>query len=234
MRTNWFVSILAFSVAINITSAYADLQSDIDKATTIVEEFKMIPEDTIPPSVLENCKGLAIISIGKVGFIISGRGGSGIIIAKTPTGWSAPSSIGVGGGGFGFQIGAQITDFVLVLNTDAAVEAFSKGGNISLGGDLSVSAGPVGRTVEAGVTPVAAIYSYSRSEGLFAGVSLEGTVLIEGKETNKQFYGRDIPAQEILSGSVPPPASASALYHALSGYISTTPVTTTTTTEVVQ
>lgn len=228
MRTVLCVVISVFLIGSTASSVYADLQADIDKATTIVEEFKAIPEDTIPPSVLENCKGLAIISIGKAGFILSGRGGSGIVIAKTPAGWSAPSSIGVGGGGFGFQIGAQITDFVLVLNTDSAVEAFSKGSNVSLGGDLSISAGPVGRTAEAGVTPVAAIYSYSRSKGLFAGVSLEGTVLVEGKETNKQFYGREIPSQEILSGSVPPPASAGTLYQALAGYIpAVAPVTTT-------
>lgn len=227
MRTMLYV-VLVSAVVFAAALAYADMQADVDKATTIVEEFKTIPEDTIPPYVLENCKGLAIISIGKAGFILSGRGGSGIVIAKMPTGWSAPTSIGIGGGGFGFQIGAQITDFVLVLNTDSAVEAFSKGGNVSLGGDLSISAGPVGRTAEAGVTPVAAIYSYSRSKGLFAGVSLEGTVLVEGKETNKKFYGREISAQGILSGSVPPPSSANALYQALSGYISTTaPVTTT-------
>lgn len=228
MRTVLHVVVSVFLIGGTISLVYADMQADVDKAATIVEEFKTIPEDTIPPDVLESCKGLAIISIGKAGFILSGRGGSGIVIAKTPTGWSAPTSIGIGGGGFGFQIGAQITDFVLVLNTDSAVEAFSKGGNVSLGGDLSISAGPVGRTAEAGVTPVAAIYSYSRSKGLFAGVSLEGTVLVEGKETNKKFYGREISAQEILSGSVPPPSSANALYQALSGYISTTtPVTTT-------
>lgn len=225
MRTLFCVMVLALVVS----NVYADMQADIDKAAAIISEFKDIPENIIPPYVLENCKGLAIITVGKAGFILSGRGGGGIVIAKTETGWSAPSYIGTGGGGFGFQIGAQITDFVLVLNTDPAVEAFSKGGNVTLGGNMSASAGPVGRTAEAGVTAVAAIYSYSRSKGAFAGISLEGTVLVEGKKTNAEFYGREISAQEILSNQVPPPVSANTLYQALAGYIpipAAQPVTT--------
>lgn len=201
-----------------ISTAYADMQNDIDRAAAIIEEFKDIPENSIPPYVLENCRGLAIISVGKAGFILSARGGGGIVVAKTATGWSAPSYIGLGGGGFGFQIGAEITDFILVLNNDSALSAFSKGGNVTLGGNLSASAGPVGRTAEGAVTITAAIYSYSRSKGLFAGASLEGTVLVEGKETNKQFYGRDISAQEILSEEIPKPATANNLYEALSIY----------------
>lgn len=218
-----FVIVAVFAVSF----AFADMQNDIDRVTTIIEEFKQMPETSIPPYILENCKGLAILTVGKAGFIISGRGGAGIVVAKTPTGWSAPSYIGLGGGGYGFQIGAEITDFILVLNTDSAVEAFSKGGNVTLGANASIASGPVGRTAEGSVTVTAAIYSYSRSKGLFAGVSLEGTVLGEGKETNKQFYRREISAQEILSGQISQPASASALYQALSAYIpKAEPVTT--------
>lgn len=194
------------------------LQKQIDTATVIVSEFRQMPENSIPPSVLKDCKGLAIITVVKGGFIIGVRGGSGIVIAKDASGaWTAPSSVGMGGGSIGFQIGAEVTDFILVLNTDGAVDALSKS-NCTLGADASIAAGPVGRTVEADMTVVSAIFAYSRSKGLFAGVSLEGAIITEEKGVNEAFYGRPVSAGEILSGSVPPPASASALYDALAQY----------------
>jgi lipid-binding SYLF domain-containing protein len=205
------------------------MQQDIDRATTIIEEFKQMPEEGIPPSVLENAKGLAIISVGKAGFILSGRGGGGVIVVRTPTGWSAPSSLVIGGAGLGFQIGANVTDFVFVLNSDMAVDAFLKGDNVTIGGNLNATAGPVGRAAEVDVGS-SAMYAYSRSKGLFAGVSAEGTVLAEGKKTNELFYGRPIAANEILSGTVPQPASATALYQALGIYAPKAQVVTTTTT----
>jgi SH3 domain-containing YSC84-like protein 1 len=104
------------------------------------------------------------------------------------------------------------------LNTHSAVDAFSRGGNITLGGDLSVAAGPVGRSVEAGITPFAAIYSYSRSQGLFAGVSLEGTVIATRNKANRRFYEKNVTTRELLSGKVPPPESANQLYQLLKPY----------------
>jgi SH3 domain-containing YSC84-like protein 1 len=112
------------------------------------------------------------------------------------------------GAGFGFQVGAEVTEYVMVLNTDEAVKAFSRGGNVTLGGDVSVAAGPVGRTAAAAVTPVAAVYSYNRSQGLFAGVSVTGTVIVTRDGANKEYYGRKVTPAEILSGHVNPPASA--------------------------
>ena len=129
-----------------IPTAYASMQDDIEQATTIVQRFKGIPEKSIPPAVMRTAKGLAILTITKVGFIFSARGGKGIVVTRTNTGWSGPSAIGLGGVGFGFQIGAAISEFVIVLNTNEAVNAFAKGGNVTLGGNLSVAAGPVGRT----------------------------------------------------------------------------------------
>ncbi len=164
---------------------------------------------------MEKAKGLAILTVFKAGLGVSGRGGEGLVIAKTSSGWSAPSAIGVGGAGFGFQIGIEITDLIFVLNTQEAVNAFSKGGNVSLGGEVSLAAGSVGKRAEGGVLPWAAIYTYSRSEGLFAGVSLEGTILIERKDANAQFYGKPVTAKELLSGKISPPSSAKALYEVL-------------------
>lgn len=194
-----------------------ELQEDIDRATTIIQQFKDIPEGGIPRDVLKNAKGLAILNVVKGAFIFSGRVGSGIVVAKTSKGWSAPSAIGVAGGGFGFQFGVEVTDFVIVLNTQDAVDAFSHG-NVTLGGNLSIAAGPVGRTAEGGVTPVAAVYSYSRSQGLFAGVSLEGTAIGERKRENAQFYGKSVSAQQLLSGKISPPKEADALYKELNTY----------------
>lgn len=211
-----FVFVLG-TIAYSAASEYK-LQKLIDQATAIVHEFKDMPEDSIPPSILENCKGLAILSVLKGGFVIGARGGSGIVIAKDAGGaWTAPSAIGLGGASIGLQIGAQQTDFVLVLNTPSAVDAFSKN-NATLGADASVSAGPVGRTAEVDAAMVTAIYSYSRSKGLFAGVSLEGAIVTEESKINEAFYGQAYTAQQLLSGTVASPASADALYQALSPY----------------
>jgi lipid-binding SYLF domain-containing protein len=103
----------------------------------------------------------------------------------------------------------------MILNTDAAVQAFSRDINVTLGGDISVAAGPIGRTASAAVTPVAAIYTYSRSQGLFAGVSLEGTVIGTRNDANAEYYGRQVTPEEILSGKVPPPSAASRLVQVL-------------------
>lgn len=209
MRT-FLALAVAILVGFTASSASADMQKDIDNAVSIINEFKA----DISPAILEKAQGLIVITIGKAGFILSGRGGGGIMVVKTPAGWSAPSSVVVGGAGIGLQVGVQATDFVLVLNSQEAIDAFKKGGNVTLGGDVSVSAGPTGRTGEADVGTTA-VSSYSKSKGVFAGISLEGTVLDEGKKTNELFYGRPVTPSEILSGTMPIPASANALYQAL-------------------
>jgi lipid-binding SYLF domain-containing protein len=194
------------------------LQDQVDQATAVIERFKEMPEKSIPRAVLRDAKGLAILTVLKAGFIFSGQGGWGVVVAETPKGWSGPSAIATGGAGFGFQIGAQVTEFVLVLNTPEAVDAFARGANIKLGVDLSVAAGPIGRDVAAAVTPVAAIYTYSRTQGLFAGVSLEGTVIATRDGANKEYYGREVTAKQILSGEVAPPKGAEKLRAALAEY----------------
>jgi len=138
-----------------------------------------------------------------------------VVVARLKNGWTGPSAIGTGGAGFGFQIGAEVTEFVMVLNTDAAVKAFSQDANVTLGGGISVAAEPIGRHVEAAVTPVAAVYTYSRSQGLFAGISLEGTVIGTRNDVNAAYYGRSVSAGEIVSGKVAPPPGAKRLLQLL-------------------
>jgi lipid-binding SYLF domain-containing protein len=190
-------------------------QEVVNQSASIIRQFKSMPEKPIPQSILHNAKGLAILTVVKVGFGLSGKGGQGVVVARTGNGWSGPSFVGTGGAGWGVQIGAQITEFVFVLNTNRAVRAFSHGGNFTLGADASVAAGPVGREAEAAVTPTAAIYTYSRTKGLFAGASLEGTVVATQKTANVRYYGHDVTAADILSGSVSPPARANVLLRAL-------------------
>lgn len=199
-------------------SRYDAMQADIDQAAAIIERFEAIPENAIPPAVMRSARGLAILTVTKAGFIGSVRGGTGVVVRRLEKGWSGPSAIGTGGVGFGFQAGAEVSEFVIVLNTPAAVDAFAKQSNVTLGGNLTVAAGPLGRSAEAGVGLQAAVYSYSRSQGLFAGVSLEGTGIGTRNDLNDAYYKGRVSASEILSGKVQPPAGAGRLMAALSKY----------------
>jgi lipid-binding SYLF domain-containing protein len=208
---------LLFAACTTISPESA-MQADVDQAAAIIERFEAIPEAGIPPAVMRAARGLAIVSVSKAGFIGSVRGGGGVVVQRTEKGWSGPSAIGLGGIGGGFQAGVEISELVFVLNTPAAVEAFAKGGNFTLGGALGVAAGPVGRTVEADVGWQAAVYTYSRTQGLFAGISVEGTVLTTRDQLNAAYYGRSVQARDILAGKVQPPASAQRLLAVLSKY----------------
>ncbi|KAK1991752.1 SH3 domain-containing protein [Colletotrichum falcatum] len=178
------------------------------------------PDKIIPPSVLANAKGLAILTVLKAGFLGSGRFGSGLTVARLPDGsWSAPSAIGTAGAGFGGQIGFELTDFVFILNDASAVKTFAQAGSLTLGGNVSIAAGPVGRNAEAAgaasLKSVAGIFAYSKTKGLFAGVSLEGSVIIERRDANEKLYGTRYTAAQILTGSVRPPPQAAPLMNIL-------------------
>jgi SH3 domain-containing YSC84-like protein 1 len=199
-------------------AAHAAMQDDVDQAVSIIERFQEIPESAIPDVIMREAKGLAILTVTKAGFVFSGRGGNGIVVARTEKGWSGPSAIGAGGMGFGFQAGAQVSELVIVLNTPDAVAAFAKGGNFTFGGAMSLATGPVGRDLEGSMALGAVMYTYSRSQGLFAGVSLEGTVIGTRDTVNAEYYGKVVQAREILSGNVAPPAGAQKLLKILSKY----------------
>ena len=206
----WAIVFLSF-----VTAATASEQETVDRCASIVRDFRRMPERGIPRGVLRNAKGLAIPTVVKAAFIFSGKGGKGVVVARTGHGWSGPSFIATGGAGWGAQIGAEVTDFVFVLNNSAAVRAFSRGGNVTLGVDASVAAGPIGRDAQVGITPKAAIYSYSRSKGLFAGVAVEGAVVGTQKDENAHYYRRAVSASDILHGRVAPPPGAARLRTAL-------------------
>lgn len=204
----------------------SNLKSEAKKAAKILREFTEItsrngPDKIIPAHVIAKAKGLAVLSVIKAGFLVTARGGSGIVLARLPDGkWSAPSAIGIAGLGGGFEIGIEVSDLVIILNYDRAVEAFAKGGNLTLGGNFTVAVGPLGRNLEGNVSlrSSAAVFTYCKSRGLFAGISLEGSCLIERKETNRKFYCQDIRAYDILFGDVPQPAQAEDLYEILNSF----------------
>jgi len=207
------------SLAASNPAFAASMQQTVADSAQIVRDFTRLPEHGIPARVLRDAKGVAVLRVLKGGFGVSGRLGEGVVVSRlSGGGWSGPSAIATGGGGFGFQIAGEVTQFVIVLNSQAAVNAFARGGNVQFGGALSVAAGPVGRTAEGGVLPVAAVYTYSRSKGLFAGASLEGTLLVAQSDKNASYYGRQVTPGQILRGRVAPPRSAQPLIAALSRY----------------
>lgn len=206
-----------FCAGLSIANAATE-QEIVDQSANILRDFRQMPDREIPSRIIGDARGLAIISVLKIGFGVSGKGGEGVVVARTAHGWSGPSFIGLGGAGWGLQIGAELTDFIFVLNNDAAVRAFSRDGNLKLGADVSAAAGPVGRDLQGAVTPTAAVYTYSRSKGLFAGVSLEGAIIGTQKTANARYYGRVVEARSILSGRVQPPSRAQRLLGTLERY----------------
>jgi len=150
------------------------LPGESQKAAKILKSFLADPShpqsalNSIPKAVLLRAKGLAVFTILKAGFVFSGKAGSGLVIARLPDGsWSAPSCIATAGVGWGLQIGADLTEVVIVLNSDEAVKAFSRGGNVTVGGGVSAAAGPIGTggNISASLANPAPMFSYSRSKG---------------------------------------------------------------------
>ncbi|MCJ1419719.1 hypothetical protein MMC32_006075 [Xylographa parallela] len=207
----------------------SSMRSECKKAARTLASFvdprqAFGPDKIIPPEILANAKGLAIITVFKAGFLGSARFGSGIVVARLSDGtWSAPSAIATGGGGFGGQIGFELTDFVFILNDYAAVRAFSQQGSLTLGGNVSIAAGPVGRNAEAAgaasLKGVAGVFSYSKTKGLFAGVSIEGSIIIERRDANEKLYNSRITARQLLEGGIRPPPEAEPLMRVLNSRV---------------
>jgi lipid-binding SYLF domain-containing protein len=158
----------------------------------------------IPQRLLQHAYGVAVFpDVDKIALILGARRGSGVMSVRDSTGkFSNPVFVDLTGGGVGWQAGYQKSDIVLVFTTPRGVEQFNNG-TVTLGGNASVAAGPVGRAGEAAVGIDAEVLSYSRNRGLFAGVSLDGTALMMDNRENRLFYGRDdIMAADVISGKV--------------------------------
>ncbi|PRW57440.1 senescence-associated -like [Chlorella sorokiniana] len=203
----------------------SSMETEIYKATNILRTYtktvgSLPPERTIPPAILRGAAGLAVLSVARVGAGWSLSVGSGLVVARTGEGgWSAPSALLSLASSVGWQLGLEVQDLVLVLRSESALKAFCSS-QLGVGGALSIAAGPVGRAAAAralaAVGGAAMVYSYSATRGLFAGLSLEGTVLSTRDAVNQAFYGRKVSARQLLlSGAVPAPPAAAALYAAL-------------------
>jgi lipid-binding SYLF domain-containing protein len=189
----------------------------INESAVVIKEILGMP-DGIPKDLLNKADCIVIFpSVKKAAFVVGGSYGRGLITCRKGQDfsgpWSAPAMFALEGGSFGFQIGAQATDFVLlVMNESGANSVMSS--KVKLGADASVAAGPVGRaaSAETDIVLKAEILSYSRSKGLFAGVSLEGSTMRSDDGANKALYGKELSAKEIArEGKVAPPASAKRL-----------------------
>ncbi|CAD5191432.1 unnamed protein product [Musa acuminata subsp. malaccensis] len=201
------------------------MEYEIYKATNILRSYCQVdrfdPEKSIPWAVLKRAKGLAILTVVKVGALLTYKVGTGLVISRRiDRSWSAPSAILSIGLGWGAQIGGELMDFIVVLHGSKAVKAFSSNMHISLGAGLSFAAGPVGRVFEAdlraGDKGSGMCYTYSCSKGAFVGVSLEGNYVATRTDTNLCFYGDPyLTTSDILFGTVGRPQAAEPLYLAL-------------------
>jgi lipid-binding SYLF domain-containing protein len=204
------------------------MEEEIKKAAYTLYNFTsdnaIEGKDRIPRELLLGAKGIAFLTIGKLGFFLTGRLGTGLVISRLTDGsWSAPSAIVASGFGWGFQAGGELTDVMLILTTQSAVDAFSSKAQVSIGTELAVSLGPVGRSagtdLHAGDLGASAAFSYAHSKGLFVGVSLEASVIACRSDLNRAFYGMDVKPAVLLSGAFQRPKAADPLYTALSEVI---------------
>lgn len=177
-----------------------DTTKQSEKAAHVFREIMNTPDKGIPRELLDGAECVAVFpSVIKAGFIVGGRGGRGVASCRTAQGWSAPAFFNLGGGSIGLQIGAQSTDFVLLfMNRDGLNSLLSD--NFTLGGDVSVAAGPVGRQAGAStdIKLNAQILSYSRSKGLFAGLELKGVVIKPDEDDMRDVYGEGVTSREVL------------------------------------
>jgi len=178
----------------------------IAKAADVLQDLTAAADKRIPNELLERAEAIAVIpNMIKGAFGIGGRYGKGVVSERLETGrWSAPAFIQVGGGSFGAQLGVTSTDLVLVFTDRKALDLLQGGKDLKLGVDAGVAAGPIGRSAEAGVNLKlnTAIYAYSRSKGLFAGVALDGAVLDIDNDMNRKVYGSSVDAKDIFNGKV--------------------------------
>src|SRR2546423_3665806 len=172
-----------------------------DKAARVFDQIMGTREKSIPRDLLDRAEAVAVFpGVLKAGFIVGGRGGSGVISRRVANGWSAPAFFDLAGGSIGLQIGASSTDFILLFMNENAVDSLLAD-KFEIGGEGSVAAGPVGRSASASTDAKlnAQILSYSRSRGAFAGLELKGVVIKPDNEDNAQVYG--MTARDILTGA---------------------------------
>lgn len=194
------LSLMLLSAAFTVNAQQKEL-TRIDDAVRVLREFGRMKED-IPQELLNISEGIIIVpKMINAGFVIAGKRGRGIALIKDEEGnWSDPVFITITGGSVGFQAGVQSVDLVLIFKNSETLEEIGNG-TFTLGGDVSATAGPVGRsgTATTDYKMEAEVYSYSKSKGLFAGISLSGAAISVDRNANNLFYGEELSAADIFS-----------------------------------
>jgi lipid-binding SYLF domain-containing protein len=213
------------AIALSSWSAYgaqdrAKIQERLEAARSVIDEVMATPDRGIPQSILSGAACVVVIPAYKKGaFVVGAQYGQGAATCRTPRGWSAPVFVQLAGGSFGWQIGGQSTDLVLVAMNQKGLQDMLQS-KFKIGADAAAAAGPVGRNAQAGTDWKlnAEFLTYSRSKGLFAGIDLDGTVLSQNADETRSFYGADIPFQQVLHGDVPTPPEARPFVHTVARY----------------
>ena len=191
-------------------ATHEDLQDRVDSAKVVLDQILNTPDNSIPLNILEQATCVAVIpSLKKGAFLVGAEYGRGLVTCRTGHGWSAPAFITLAGGSFGFQIGGQATDLVLVAVNDRGFQDLLKS-KFKIGGDAAASAGPVGRNSQAATDwkMNAELLTYSRSKGLFAGIDLNGVSVTQSSDDTQTYYGQAHSFQSILRGDVEVPEGA--------------------------
>jgi len=200
-----------------------DESERIAKAVDVLQDLTAAPDKKVPHELLERAEAIAVIpNMIKGAFGVGGNYGKGMVSQRLANGnWSQPAYLQIGGGSFGAQLGVSSTDLVLVFTDRKALDLLEGGKDLKLGADAGVVAGPIGRTAEAGVNAnlKSAIYAYSRSKGLFAGVALDGALLSIDKDMNEKMYGPSVSTESILKGTVAANSTALPFVTALEKYV---------------
>jgi lipid-binding SYLF domain-containing protein len=206
------VSVCSLSFAADEPAKESKAVDRVQAAADVLNEIQAAPDAGIPQEVLGSAECVAVVpSMLKGGFIFGAKYGRGLASCRTPKGWSAPAFFSVAGGSFGFQIGGQAVDLVmLIMNQNGMKHLLSS--EFELGADASVAAGPVGRHAEGNTDwkMRAEVLTYSRARGLFAGVTLNGASIKQDKDSTREFYGRMVPFRTSLTGEIPPPPASNA------------------------
>jgi lipid-binding SYLF domain-containing protein len=198
----------------------AALDERLENARTVIDEIMQTPDRGIPDGVVKQATCIAVVpSLKKGAFIIGAEYGQGVVTCRTGHGWSGPVFIRMAGGSFGFQIGGQGTDLVLVAVNDKGLQDLLKS-KFKIGGDAAASAGPVGRNAQAStdLSLKAELLTYSRSKGLFAGIDLDGTTVSQNTDDTTLFYGGPHTFQEVLKGNVLPPEDSKPFLRTIAKY----------------
>ena len=182
----------------------------VQAAATVLDDVMGTPDKAIPEEILKSAECVAVVpSLLKGGFVVGARYGRGVASCRTAKGWSAPAFFSVSGGSFGFQIGGQAVDLVmLIMNKDGMKNLLES--KFQLGANASAAAGPVGRHAEGNTDwkMRAEVLTYSRARGLFAGIELNGAVIKQDKDSTREFYQRIVPTKTSLTGLIEPPAES--------------------------